>query len=181
MADRFPGEITIGGKIPAALLEEFLGEVASSGASVGDYGNAPFDGRTAEELRGTLDENGQLRLADPEACYGQFEELEGFLQEHGIPFDRHSDARYEFDAVNVMFRPGMERPVEVASNNAGDSLADAGELRQVARELARLATAGLTNDKLLAAVAKTSRDLEAVLPPDVEPLPPLEIIGEQGT
>ena len=179
MSDRFPGEIVIGGKVPSALLEEFLGEVASSGASVGDYGDAPFDGRTAEELRGALDEDGHLRLADPEACYGQFDDLEAFCVRHGIPFDRHSDARYEFDAVNVTFRPGMERPVEVASNNAGDSLADADAMRPVVRELARLATAGLTKNELLAAVAKASRDLEAVLPPDVEPLPPLEIVEQR--
>ena len=176
MADRFPGEITIGGKVPSALLEEFLGEVASSGASVGDYGDAPFDGRTAEELRGALDEDGHLRLADPEACYGQFDDLEAFCVRHGIPFDRHSDARYEFDAVNVTFRPGMERPVVVASNNAGDSLAEVDGIRSVARELAWLVTAGLTKDELLAAVAKASKDLEALLPPEVEPLPPLEIV-----
>jgi len=176
MADRFPGEITIGGKVPCALLGQFLGAVASTCAFVGGYEGAPFDGRTAEDLRGALDEDGHLRLADPEARYGQFDDLEGFLQEHGIPFDRHSDARYEFDAMNVMFRPGMERPVEVASNNAGDSLTDADALRPVARELARLATAGLTKDELLAAVAKASRDLDALLPPEVGPLPPLEIV-----
>jgi len=170
MSDRFPGKITIGGNIPCALLGQFLGAVRSSGASAGDYGDSPFEGATAEDLRGALDEDGHLRLADPEACYGQFDDLEGFLQEHGIPFDRHSDARYEFDAVNVMFRPGMERPVVAASNNAGDSLTDADSLRPVARELARLATAGLTKDELLAAVAKANRDLEAVLPPEVEPL-----------
>jgi len=176
MADCFPGEVTIGGKVPSALLEEFLGAVASAGASAGDYGDPPFDGRTAEELLDALDGNGHLRLVDAEARYGQFEELEGFLQEHGIPFDRHSDARHEFDAVKVMFRPGMERPAEVASNNVGDALADADELRPVARELARLATAGLTKDELLAAVAKASRDLDALLPPEVGPLPPLEIV-----
>jgi len=179
MADCFPGEIMIGGKIPSALLEEFLGAVASSGASAGDYGDAPFDGRTADELLDALDGNGHLRLADAEARYGQFDDLEAFCVRHGIPFDRHSDARYEFDAVNVMFRPGLEHPVEVASNNAGDSLADADALRPVAKELARLATAGLTKDELLAAVATASKDLDALLPPEVEPLPALEIM-EQG-
>jgi hypothetical protein len=179
MADCFPGEITIGGKIPSALLEEFLGAVTSTYAFVGGYEGAPFSGKTAEELRGALDEDGHLRLADPEARYGQFEEMEAFCVRHGIPFDRHSDARYEFDAVNVIFRPGMEHPVETASNNAGDALADAGALRPVVRELARLATAGLTKDELLAAVAKASSDLDALLPPEFEPLPALEIM-EQG-
>ena len=179
MADCFPGEIVIGGKVPSAVLKEFLGEVVSAGASAGDYGDPPFEGRTAEELLDALDGNGHLRLADPEARYGQFEELEAFCVRHGIAFDRHSDARYEFDAENVVFRPGMEHPVVTASNNAGDSLADADAMRPVVRELARLATAGLTKGEMLSAVAKASKDLEAVLPPDVEPLPPLEIVEQR--
>ena len=69
-----------------------------------------------------------------------FEELEGFLCEHGIPFDRHSDARYEFDAEKVAFRPGMNRPLEMPSNKDGDTLLRVDEIRPVAEELARLAT-----------------------------------------
>ena len=35
MGEYYPGEITIGGKVPAALLEEFLREATSTGASRG--------------------------------------------------------------------------------------------------------------------------------------------------
>lgn len=75
-----------------------------------------------------------------------------------------------------MFRPGMKQPVVMSSNNGGDSLTDVDRLRPVAKELARLATARLTKDKLLAAVRKASRILKKLLPPEVEPLPPLEIV-----
>ena len=109
MADYFAGEIRIGGKLPADLLEEFLGELNSSGAKVGGYDGAPVACKNAEELRHALDENGHLFLVNDEARYGMFEELEDFLCEHDIPYDRHSDARFEWDAENVTFRPGMER------------------------------------------------------------------------
>jgi hypothetical protein len=177
MGEYYPGEITIGGKVPAALLEEFLGEVESTGALGGDYEGSPFDAKTAEELREALDQSGHLTIVNEEARFGQFEVLEGFLREHGIPFDRHSDARYEWDAENVMFRPGMRRPVEVASNSDGDDLMGVKKLRPVAKELARLATARMPKDKMLAAVRKASRRLNKLLPPEVEPLPALEIEG----
>ena len=63
----------------------------------------------------------------------------------------------------------------VCSNNLKEGLTDADKVRPVARELARLAKASLTHEELLAAVVKASKDLEENLPPEVEPLPPLEV------
>jgi hypothetical protein len=176
MGEYYPGEITIGGKVPAALLDEFLSAAASTGASVGDYEEAVFAAGTVEELLKVLDEDGHLRLADAQASYGQFEELEAFCVEHGIPFDRHSDAKYEFDAENVYFRPGMKAPESVPSNNAGDDLFSADAVRPVVKELTKVVTAGLTREKLKAAAVKIIRHLNSLLPPEVEPLPPLEIV-----
>ena len=78
MADCFPGEITIGGNVPASLLDEFLREVVSTGASVGDY-----EGRMvsldallgAEGLLKSLDEDGHLELADAERVSGSLRSL----------------------------------------------------------------------------------------------------------
>ena len=176
MADRFPGEITIGGTLSAKLLEAFLGVVTSAGAKVGSYEGSPFDATTAEGLLEVLDENRHLFLVDDEARYGQFENLEAFCIKHNIPFDRHSSARYEFDAEKVMFRPGMKRPLGVPSNDEGGMLLNVETVRPVAKELARLATAKMTGDKLLAGVAKASKRLTELLPPDIEPLPPLEVV-----
>ena len=55
-----------------------------------------------------------------------FEELEAFCVKHGIAFDRHSDARYEFDAENVSFRTGMKEPVSIPSNNDGEDIIQRG-------------------------------------------------------
>ena len=179
MADSFPGEIMIGGKVPAALLEEFLGKIGSTGAKVGGYDGVEFDAKTAEDLRRALDEDAHLFLVDDQARYGQFEELEAFCVQHGISFDRHSDARYEFDSENVYFRPGMKGPLVIRSDNDGDDLLDISLVRPIARELVGVVAAAATNrKKLLAAVTKTIRALNKLLPPEVEPLPQLEIIGE---
>ena len=180
MADCFPGEITIGGGVPASLLDEFLREVASTGGSVGGYEGAAFDRLDAEGLRQALDGDGSCNWRTPRRRFGQFEELEDFCVRHGIPFDRHSDAKQEYDSENVRFRPGMERPVVVSSDNCGRDLVEADGIRSVAKELARMATAGTTGDKLLAAVEKAGRKLDGLLPPEVEPLPPLEITDERG-
>ena len=175
MGEYYPGEITIGGKVPAAVLTEFLSEVASASASVGDYDGPSFGAGTVEELLKVLNGDGHLVLADSQASFGQFDGLEAFCIKNGIPFDRHSDAHYEFDAVNVRFRPGMKHPAQVYSNNRGDDLTDADEVRTVAEALARLTKAKSSKAKLLAAVAKAVRKLDKVLPPEVEPLPPLDV------
>ena len=99
VADRFAGEITIGGNVPAALLEKFLEQVRSTDSLAGDYDGPSFDAENTEQLRQTLDGGGHLKLVDPEASHGMFQELEAFLQQHGIPFDRHSDGQYELVAT----------------------------------------------------------------------------------
>jgi len=179
MGERYPAEITIGGKVPAGLLEEFLGELNSAGARAGSYEGDPFEAKDADELRQSLDEKGHLVLADTEASYGQFDGLEAFCAKHGTPFDRHSDAHYEFDAVNVRFRPGMESELSLCSNNRSEDLTDVDKIRPITKELARLAEAELGHEEFLAAVAKASGELAEALPPEVEPLPPLEIVEDE--
>ena len=175
MADYFPGEITIGGKVPTGLLEAFIGELKSAGAKVGGYDGAEATFQTAEELRKALSNDGHLFLVDDQARFGQFEELESFCTKHGIAFDRHSDAKHEYNAENVYFRSGMKKPESVPSNNDGDALLRVETIRPVAKELARLVTTTLTREKVLAAARKVIRQLHSLLPPEIEPLPPLEI------
>jgi hypothetical protein len=57
---------------------------------------------------------------------------------------------------------------------------DADRIRPVAKSLSRLAVGRLSKDRLLAAVRKASRKLDRLLPPEVEPLPPLDIVEERG-
>ena len=70
----------------------------------------------------------------------------------------------------------MKQPESVPSNNAGDDLFSADAVRPVVKELTKVVTAGLTREKLKAAAVKVIRHLNSLLPPEVEPLPPLEIV-----
>jgi len=155
-------EIIIGGKLPAALLEEFLDKIDSSHAKVGRHDGADAAFQTAGQLRKALNENGHLLLVADHTM--QFVELEGFCVKHGIAFDRHGDDG------NVYFRQGMNKPMR--DDKGSDALLDTGNIRPVAKELAGLVTITLTKQKLLDAVIKVIRHLNSLLPPE---LPPLEI------
>jgi len=71
-----------------------------------------------------------VRFTDDEARYGQFEELENWLTSHGIDFDRHSDARYEYDGENAYGR-GRKRPVILNADQSGKDLVRAEEVRKI--------------------------------------------------
>ncbi len=106
------GEIIIGGTLPAALLEEFLDTIDSSGLKVGKRDGADAAFQDAEQLRRVLNENGHLLLvADQER---QFNELEEFCVQRGIAFDRRGDGG------NVYFRQGLQRPE--SSDKGSDAL-----------------------------------------------------------
>jgi len=153
--------MTIGGKIPATVLEEFLVTARVADAKVGGFDGPDFRARTAKELRTILDQGGHLQLAA-----GRFAEMEDFCVMHDIPFDR-----YDGDG-NVSFRAGMRGPERLSLDRCEEALLDAGNIRPVARELAALVTVKLNKKKVLETVVKVIRRLNALLPPE---LPPLEI------
>ena len=158
-------DITIGGRLPAALLEEFLAELDSTGGKVGSHDGEDSGAGNAGQLRRVLDGNGHLLLVADDAR--KFEGLEGFCMQHNLSFDRHSATG------NACFRPGMPRPIP--PDQGCEALLDAGTIRPIAKEVAQLVTVRLTREKLLAATVKVIRHLHSLLPPEIEPLPPLEI------
>ncbi len=109
MADRMAGEIFIGGQVSRDLLPDFLEALSAQFVTI-EWGGAQFCPETAEDLLANCEEHQGsvvLRLCHDEARYGVFETLETFLRDHGIPFDRYSDGRYEFDPLWTCFRPGQ--------------------------------------------------------------------------
>ena len=162
MADCFPGEIRIGGKVPAALVEEFVKEVAATKASVGGYDGYPFDPKQ-QRLTEVLDENGYLYLADSEARFGMFEELEAFCVKHGISFDRHSDAFAEYDAENVSYRPGMKEPDISHATQSGDTLLRAEEVQKVLDLLGTYTTGNESKARLEEGIGQAVARLTATL------------------
>jgi aspartate oxidase len=129
MSDRFPGEITIGGSIPRRLLDKLAGMVASEGVSIDwQYTLDKAAVRKAIEEAGAKGET--VRFTDDEAVCGEFEDLENWLTSHSIDFDRHSDARYEYDGENAHGR-GRKRPVTMNSDQSGNDLVSAEEVRRI--------------------------------------------------
>ncbi len=145
MADRFPAVITIGGRIPRRLLDELAGVIADQGLCDG-WGDRYLDKKKImEDIVSAADQTLPVQYVNDQARYGEFEDLESWLTNHGIDFDRHNDARYEYDAENVYGR-GRKQPAITGSNQNGEDVIGAGEIRrtlagraQPARKLARIA------------------------------------------
>ena len=112
MSDRMTAEIAIGGTLRAELVDPLIAAIKAEGVNLWD--DSGFDATTAEELVEAAKEEdgrpGTLRLVEYEAIGGQLHELERFLVQNGLAFDRFSDSKYEFDCERTQFRPGMAEP-----------------------------------------------------------------------
>jgi hypothetical protein len=172
MSDRFAAQITIGGTIPRSLVEGLCNEISASGGST-DWGETncePSDERSLLNLRG---ENGTITLYDSEARYGEFPELEAFLIDHGIPFDRLSEAKWEYDGEVVKFRPVHELYHLLATQD-GETSITSEEIEEIAKRLDYVD--GLSKRELLDLVVQVRDDLRSVMGMDVPPVPPLVIV-----
>jgi len=101
MSDRYWGKI----EFSASMIDEEVQRMLEEeGVEFKD--GKPVENRSEPDVY--VDE-GIFTLANPEARYGQFEELEDLLVLKKIPFDRESGALYEFIPEMRVFRPNMDR------------------------------------------------------------------------
>ena len=157
MSDHFPAEIHIGGPIPRASLEELVGVIVADGASLEDYGSPCA---TEESLREAFREGAVVSLYDAEASFGQFDAVEAFLVKHRIPFDRYSDAFYEYNAEAVFYR-GRGEPIIMPTDQEGHIMIHAEVIAKV------------LDDGSLDAAGKLEAIRRRVHPPDAGPLAPI--------
>ena len=126
MADRFPGEIHIGGTLRPADrdpddVDAFLAQCSELPTQWGEPGHG--GALTLETIGEVIDpDTGWITFRNDQACYGVFEELEDLCCRLSLPFDRNSDARYEYDGELVRWRPGMERPLVENATQSGHAL-----------------------------------------------------------
>lgn len=119
MADHFTGIIRIGGQVTAeqwkrmAELEELLVFIDPETKQKTEGAPPLYDGEVYMS-------EGAIAVDDPQAGGGMFFNLENYLVEQGIPFDRFSSADYGYDAMEASFRVGMEKPLECISTTDGD-------------------------------------------------------------
>jgi len=97
MSDRFPAEISIGGQIPEALVEDLVDAIFSEGVSW-DWGDAYVK---KDEVRAALQEGKIVTFVNDEASYGEFTDLENFCADNFVDFDRQSTAKYEYDGISI--------------------------------------------------------------------------------
>ena len=161
MSERMSAWIAIGGTVPRALVPELCGTIIREQLSQ-DWDGDPFEPEDEEDLTDALDHEGHLFLCDHEARWGQFDDLEKFLRQHGIPYDRHSSAKYEYDAQLAQFRPGLDIRCDLASED-GRPLVDRDEVEKV-------------RDALRAGKVEEARTLVEKLCPEISELPPFQVV-----
>ena len=171
MSDRFAAQITVGGTIKRSLVEELCGVISQSGAGPDWEGGC--EPQNEADLLELVGENGTMVLHDCQACYGQFDDLEQFLEEHEIPFDRHSEAKYEYDGELVKYRPGHGCDVFEATQD-GRVCVKVAEVEDIVRRLDSVETLG--KRELLRLVEEVRDDLRGVMAMDVPPVPPFVIV-----
>jgi hypothetical protein len=129
MSERMSAWIAIGGNVPRVLVPELCQAIIQEQLSQ-DWDGDAFEPEDEEDLTNALDHEGHLFLCDHEARWGEFDALERFLRQHGIPYDRHSSAKYEYDAQLAQFRPGLGILCDLASED-GRPLVDRDEVEKV--------------------------------------------------
>jgi hypothetical protein len=83
----------------------------------------------AYDLDTEINEDGIFRLDNPEARYGQFEDLEEMFVKKGVPFDRESRPDWNVSAELRIFRPG-DPPLDLLIPNDEDLARVVGKIRE---------------------------------------------------
>ena len=173
MADRMAAEIWIGGKLPRSLLDEFPIDDLRV-----DWDENPVD-RTSEEMLLAGREDDYLHFCDCEAAYGEFQELEGWLREHNIPFQRQSSGKYEYDPCFMEFRPDLPGTPDrnTLTTQEGAPVICHEEIAKAMQSMAKLVKDQKRSEtKRLQAWERIYSKLNRLIPPTLPPLPPFEIV-----
>lgn len=147
MAETFPTGIRIGGTVTKSQLEIIKERFKESSLRDAEF-NVHDD---------------HIYAFDCFATWGEFPELEEFLKENRIPFDRHTEARYEYNGTVTYFRPEISsEPFVFPADQSGDPYILWETLKQALEE-----------SKSLEELKEKIKDH---VPINVPPLPPLQVV-----
>jgi hypothetical protein len=180
MSEPIPTEISIGGKILAELVPGLCKAIADEHVAL-EWGNAYFRPETAEDLLAACQEFDGVRvlwLCNDQANYGRFDVVEGFLEREKISFRHKSDARFDFDAEVVQYRPQIGK-VCYASENSGQPLIPLKTMTSIAEAVDEAANTaeGQTALELLRRLRNIQQLMHEAMPVVVPPLERFEIVG----
>ena len=130
MSEPIPSKIIIGGPIPRSLLEELAEAISSEGVGIDWDEHNLIEAEALAHIENAAREHQTVTFTDSQANYGQFNELEGFLNTHNIHYDRHNDAKYEYNAEWVCGRD-QEKAVCVESDQDGHFLVNTESLNAI--------------------------------------------------
>lgn len=164
MSDRFPAEITIGGKIPRLILWDIAKLIVDEGLGASWEGEI-YEGGLEIDLVLTMFERAAercetLTFSDLDARGGEFPSVENFLIKEKIDFDRHSEGKYSESAELIICRDGRHR--WFPSDQEGRLLIEATQVREIL-------------DKKITPKEKLAR-IDAMI--TIPTLAPITLIGE---
>jgi hypothetical protein len=117
MPDCMAAKIRFGGAMTRTALEAVLTALDLDGVAVGAVDGA----------RARVATHDVIDIEEDDRAWGTFPETEATLIEHGIPFERHSDAKYEHSATIRVFDGSTFRETECSS--AFDPFATLAQIR----------------------------------------------------
>ena len=184
MADHLAAEIWIGGKVPQSQVASLCKAIRDEFVSL-DWGSGAFSPQTGIDLREAVKDGPQgdslLWLTDDQARWGEFEQLEGFLRESSIPYDRKSSGKYDYDAEISSYRPGIGL-YTWPTNMEGEPIVAGSTLQKIEQKLAAIVKSlqcgRVKQEKIAPRVENLLKQLRKTLPPELPPLPAFEVEGE---
>lgn len=170
-ATRTSASIRIGGPIRHDLADQLVDVISESEVGLDWCGEAFIPG-TSAELAAAVGPDGVLCLVDAERIAGVFVDLEEFLSEHGIAFDRASEAIGDLDGEYVRYRPETGYTSGLA-DQTGEPVIVAAEV-----ECARVLLRGALEQQSPELVRQALAAIDRIVGPAVPALAPFVIVSE---
>jgi hypothetical protein len=178
MADYVSAQISIGGRVAREAVAGLCQAICDQGLALG-WCEAPFQPASDKESLAARKEVAGalvLSLCADEVAWGVFPELEAFLEEQGISYDRFHEAKYEIEATVKQFRPGRGA-VEFSSTLSQVIVVPAAPVWRAMAEV-RQAIVDLGSGRITPvreSLQATLSQLETQLPQQLPPLETFEI------